>query len=62
MNEMPLDDLRAVLIFRESVAMNIELHPLCTLFPRVTGREFDELVADIKGQRIARSSITTRTA
>lgn len=25
-----------------------ELHPLCTLFPRVVGAEFDALVADIK--------------
>jgi ElaB/YqjD/DUF883 family membrane-anchored ribosome-binding protein len=25
-----------------------ELHPLCTLFPRITGAEFDALVADIK--------------
>lgn len=28
--------------------MTYELHPLCTLFPRVTGAEFDALVADIK--------------
>lgn len=28
--------------------MNFELHPLCTLFPRVEGAEFDSLVADIK--------------
>lgn len=28
--------------------MNYELHPLCTLFPRITGAEFDALVADIK--------------
>jgi flagellar biosynthesis GTPase FlhF len=28
--------------------MCYELHPLCTLFPRVTGAEFDGLVADIK--------------
>lgn len=28
--------------------MNIELHPLCTLFPRLTGAEFDALVADIR--------------
>lgn len=28
--------------------MSYELHPLCTLFPRVTGAEFDALVADIK--------------
>lgn len=26
----------------------MELHPLCTLFPRLTGAEFDALVADIK--------------
>lgn len=33
--------------------MTYELHPLCSLFPRVTGAEFDALVADIKanGQR-----------
>lgn len=31
----------------------MELHPLCTLFPRMAGNEFDALVADIKanGQR-----------
>lgn len=28
--------------------MNYELHPLCTLFPRITGKEFEALVADIK--------------
>ena len=28
--------------------MKYELHPLCTLFPRVQGAEFDSLVADIK--------------
>ncbi len=28
--------------------MTPELHPLCTLFPRVEGTEFDSLVADIK--------------
>ena len=28
--------------------MSHELHPLCTLFPRVSGAEFDALVADIK--------------
>lgn len=28
--------------------MTYELHPLCTLFPRVTGAEFDALVSDIK--------------
>ena len=28
--------------------MNLELHPLCTLFPRMAGAEFDSLVADIK--------------
>lgn len=28
--------------------MKYELHPLCTLFPRITGAEFDALVADIK--------------
>lgn len=26
----------------------LELHPLCTLFPRITGAEFEALVADIK--------------
>lgn len=28
--------------------MTYELHPLCTLFPRVTGAEYDALVADIR--------------
>lgn len=28
--------------------MSLELHPLCTLFPRIEGAEFDALVADIK--------------
>lgn len=28
--------------------MSYELHPLCTLFPRVDGAEFDALVADVK--------------
>lgn len=28
--------------------MSYELHPLCTLFPRVVGAEFDALVADVK--------------
>ena len=28
--------------------MTYELHPLCTLFPRIAGAEFDALVADIK--------------
>lgn len=28
--------------------MSYELHPLCTLFPRVVGAEFDSLVEDIK--------------
>ena len=32
----------------ESDGMNYELHPLCTLFPRMGGAEFDSLVADIK--------------
>ena len=27
---------------------NLELHPLCTLFPRIKGAEFDALVSDIK--------------
>ncbi len=27
--------------------MTYELHPLCTLFPRITGAEFDSLVTDI---------------
>ena len=33
--------------------MTPELHPLCTLFPRIVGSEFDAMVADIKanGQR-----------
>lgn len=28
--------------------MNLELHPLCTLFPRITGNEFESLKADIE--------------
>ena len=28
--------------------MNYELHPLCTLFPRMAGEAFESLVADIK--------------
>ncbi|WNC88817.1 ParB N-terminal domain-containing protein [Paraburkholderia sp. FT54] len=28
--------------------MELELHPLCTLFPRLEGTEFDALKADIK--------------
>ena len=32
----------------ESDGMHYELHPLCTLFPRMGGAEFDSLVADIK--------------
>lgn len=28
--------------------MSYDLHPLCTLFPRVTGAEFDVLTADIR--------------
>jgi len=28
--------------------MEFELHPLCTLFPRLSGTEFDSLCADIK--------------
>ena len=28
--------------------MTIELHPLCTLFPRLSGAEFDALRDDIK--------------
>jgi hypothetical protein len=28
-------------------SMSVELHPLCTLFPRITGHEFDALKADI---------------
>lgn len=33
--------------------MTYDLHPLCTLFPRMSGGDFDSLVADIKvnGQR-----------
>lgn len=34
-------------------SVNLELHPLCTLFPRLVGAEFDALKADIlaNGQR-----------
>ena len=28
--------------------MNYELHPLCTLFPRLSGNEFESLCADIR--------------
>lgn len=30
-----------------ATARNFELHPLCTLFPRITGAEFEALKADI---------------
>jgi ParB-like chromosome segregation protein Spo0J len=33
---------------REETMTNHELHPLCTLFPRLTGVEFNALVADIR--------------
>ncbi len=38
--------------------MTLELHPLCTLFPRLTGAEFDALCADIKANGL-REPITT---
>lgn len=38
--------------------MSLELHPLCTLFPRLTGAEFDALCADIKANGL-REPITT---
>ena len=30
------------------MSTELQLHPLCTLFPRITGTEFDALVVDIK--------------
>lgn len=33
--------------------MHYELHPLCTLFPRMGGAEFDSLVADIKANGLS---------
>ena len=33
--------------------MSYELHPLCTLFPRVTGAEFNALVAEIKANGLS---------
>ena len=35
-----------------------DLHPLCSLFPRMSGAEFDSLVSDIKANGL-RDSITT---
>lgn len=37
--------------------MTYELHPLCTLFPRVVGAEFDALVADIRSNGLRQSIV-----
>lgn len=37
--------------------MTYELHPLCTLFPRVVGADFDALVADIRANGLRQSIV-----
>ena len=40
--------------------MKYELHPLCTLFPRLSGTEFDALVGDIAANGLRGSDRATR--
>lgn len=37
--------------------MTYELHPLCTLFPRVVGADFDSLVADIRANGLRQAIV-----
>lgn len=37
--------------------MTYELHPLCTLFPRVVGADFDALVADIRANGLRQAIV-----